>query len=160
MKGKYFMGCLIALCFVPFGAAHAGSNLNILQLSGSEKQVTASTLRTITFSGSNMNLNYQDGNSEAIALSDIRKLFFSSASMSLENVKENRLCVYPNPASDVVFLKNLPLGAKQATVWSISGRKMCQIVLSSETNSLDISMLPSGLYLLGIDNQTLLFSKK
>lgn len=160
MKVKYFSGCLVALFLMSFGTLQAGSNLNILKYSGSETFVTASALRTITFSGSNLNLNFQNGNTEAIALSDIRKLFFSPVSSALETVQPDRLNVYPNPVSDRMYLKNIPEGATMATVWNICGRKMLRTTLSAETNSLNVSVLPSGLYLLVVQNQTIRFSKK
>lgn len=160
MSEKYLFGSLIALCLLLSGPIHAGSSLNILKLSGSEKAITASSLRTITFSGNNLNLNYQDGNTEAIALADIQKLFFSSLSNSLEMTHSNLMVVFPNPVAQTLYLKNIPEGATLATIWHISGRKMLQISLSTETNSLDVSVLPSGLYLLKIQDQTIRFSKK
>jgi hypothetical protein len=157
---KNIIGRLILFCLMLAGTVHAGSNLNIVNQLGAEKLVTASSLRTITFSGSNLNLNYQDGNSESVVLTDIRKLYFSSLPTVLKAEQKIGLILYPNPVSQTLSLRNIPEGATVATIWHISGRKVMQATLTSENPTLDVSGLASGLYLLKIQNLTLRFSKK
>jgi hypothetical protein len=150
----------IALCLIVSVSAKAGTNLNILNQAGTEKNVNASSLRTITFTGANLNLNYQDGNTEAVAMTTIRKIYFSAIPVALRPIQQATMALYPNPTAESLNLKNLPEGTSTISIWHISGRKVLSTTISSESTSIDVSGLATGLYLVKIQNQTLRFSKK
>jgi len=161
MRTNSILICLMSIfCLIFSASAYAGTSLNILNQTGTEKNVNASTLRTITFSGSSLNLNYQNGNTEAVTLSTIRKIYFSSLSTAVLPAQKVSLILYPNPVSETLCLKNIAEGVSLVSIWHISGRKVLSTTVSSESATIDVSGLASGLYLLKIQNQTLRFSKK
>jgi hypothetical protein len=139
----------------------ADTSLNILNQTGVEKIINAGNLRTITFSGSNLNLNYFDGRSDTVILTSIRKMYFNQLT-ALKKTSQSltSILIYPNPVVETLYLKNLPDGIHTVAIWNITGRKVMNVTLSSESCSIDVSTLASGFYFLRINSQTLRFSKK
>jgi len=74
----------------------------------------------------------------------------------IEEVKRgNSISVYPNPASEILFIENTPFFSGQTTytIYNVSGQKLLQIETEKEMVKLDISSLPYGLYFLVYDNK-------
>jgi hypothetical protein len=149
--------CFLHLLFA--GPAEA-TNLKIMDQTGTEKNVEASELRTITFNGANLNLNFQNGTTDYVTLSSIRKMYFSSVSTLKGTAATTNVVLYPNPVAETLILKNLPEGRWAISVWNIMGHKVLSIYLSSESATMDVGSLESGLYFIRINNQTLRFCKK
>ncbi len=63
---------------------------------------------------------------------------------------EKELLIYPNPASDKVYIKGEKVS--EAEIYSIEGRKL-DIILNSD-QSVDVSHLPKGIYLLKLKIKT------
>ena len=68
------------------------------------------------------------------------------------------LAVYPNPATDRLFLRGLPSEAVDYTIFNVMGH---QVAAGTTTGVIPVAELASGLYLLRIDgdgrNETLRF---
>jgi hypothetical protein len=87
---------------------------------------------------------------------------------ALAIAKEDRLVIYSNPAQSELRIKNYKSSeGKMVEIFDIAGRKMRNFQFSSEFNSefnsqlkIDISALPSGIYLLKAGNMTGKFIKK
>ena len=75
----------------------------------------------------------------------------------ISNLESGKHLIYPNPASDRLFVNIAGNSARGIfTVYAIDGRQMKTILCTAEENRLDISAFPKGLYLgaLKIDGQT------
>ncbi|RXM52837.1 hypothetical protein BOQ64_07675 [Chryseobacterium sp. CH25] len=70
--------------------------------------------------------------------------------------REQELVVYPNPTSDKVFIKGEKVS--DAEIYSMEGRKM-SIILKSD-QSIDVSHLPKGIYLLKLKIKNEITTKK
>jgi hypothetical protein len=78
-----------------------------------------------------------------------------SISVSFENVE---FSVYPNPASNIIFLKGNVSTIEKIAVFTIFGQK---VLSQYNTNKIYISTLKSGMYFIKINNdQTLKFIKQ
>ncbi len=65
-----------------------------------------------------------------------------------EPARPQPLEVYPNPASDILYLKDLPLGTVDYTIFNVMGQK----VTSGTTNgTIPVAELKKGIYLLHIE---------
>lgn len=64
------------------------------------------------------------------------------------------LYVYPNPASDHLYLKSLGEEALTIRVMSLAGELVQEIQMESPLKSLDLQNLSSGMYLLDIRNES------
>ena len=94
------------------------------------------------------------------ALSDLRYLNFSNITTDLQedlSVKSQQLKVYPNPVGDIL---NINLTGKSETEGTLSilnfeGKTLVTRKVSNEgVLSLDISHLPTGIYLCRYSNAT------
>ncbi len=66
----------------------------------------------------------------------------------IETVKQFNLQVYPNPASGTLFIKSEETLFEQVSITNLLGESVLIGKLSGKNNSLDVSDLPSGIYLL------------
>lgn len=73
----------------------------------------------------------------------------------LGEVSGAEISVFPNPASERIFVKNLPLGA-EVKLLGLGGK----VLISTLENSLEIESLPVGVYILKIENKKFKILKK
>ena len=66
---------------------------------------------------------------------------------------ENKISVYPNPASDYIYVKG---DFKKATIINISGQR----VLEGNTNPINTSRLAEGIYFIKVETQNGNFTQK
>lgn len=122
---------------------------------GSEKTQELSSLQTMKFADSNLLVNTTDGESASYNISSIQKLYFKSTSTDVDVITDNTddILFYPNPASDVIYIKNCSENSLMS-VFNIDGRLIYQTKISTSTSSVNIQNLPQGVYLLKTNNQT------
>ena len=79
----------------------------------------------------------------------------------IDNDVINKISFYPNPASETITIVNL-IGEEQIEIYNLLGQKVKEQPLSSEQNSIDVSLFPKGIYLIRIQgyNQTLKLVKE
>jgi hypothetical protein len=136
------------------------NNLTLRFVSGTERSTSLTSLSKITFSGGNMLMTYINGSFEAIDLLSVQKIGFTLLN-AIESVRETTaLGVYPSPATDRMTLVNIPEGAKQATIFRLDGSVISRVQLQSASQDIDVSSIPSGFYLLKVNNTTVKFAKK
>ncbi|KXX71522.1 sulfatase-like hydrolase/transferase [Flammeovirga sp. SJP92] len=67
--------------------------------------------------------------------------------------------LYPNPASDLLYIQGLNLNKKYVSIYSIDGRKVKEFQVSKSLETLDISTFQKGIYILQIDKTRKKFIK-
>ncbi len=70
----------------------------------------------------------------------------------------DRMTIYPNPATGFIAVKGVE--ASKVTVYDIAGRKTLQTETLSESQILDVSRLPRGIYILEADTKEGLIKQK
>jgi len=60
--------------------------------------------------------------------------------------------LYPNPATDNIYLQipNSPINSAKGAVYNVIGAQVMDFNFNSNTENLDISSLPTGMYMLKI----------
>lgn len=156
---KFILSFIISLFISAVATTNAQSvSLEIKKTDNTEQKLALSSLKKLTFSGSDMIVNYNTGSNENIAISDIRKMVFGTISGLNPTIEDtNRISFYPNPVVNFISFKNLNNTNSKVCIYSTSGVLMFATTFSSET--LDVSNLSRGMYILKIDNQALKFSK-
>ena len=81
-----------------------------------------------------------------------------SSTALVEDLSKNDFILFPNPATNTIFVKTSKEKLRTITVYSIFGER---IIYKTHTNKIDISYLKSGMYLIKINNnQTIKFIKQ
>jgi len=152
---------LFVLCEGGLTPLFSQNNLTVRFVGGTEKSTALSSLSKITFLGSNMVMTFTNGSFEAVDLLYVQKIGFTILN-GVESVFQTgeSMFVYPSPAIDRITLVNIPDGARMATIFRLDGSAVERILLSSTTKAVDVSNIPSGFYLLRVNNSTVKFAKK
>lgn len=68
---------------------------------------------------------------------------------SVKEIQQETFVVYPNPATNMLKLKiqNTPFKNGWVTIFDLSGKKVVGSVLNSKNDTIDISQLPTGTYI-------------
>ena len=127
---------------------------------GTQTAYPLSNIQKMSFSSGNFIVTKTDNSSGVYALVDLRYLNFSDGSIGLQedlSVQSKMLKVYPNPVGDIL---NINLTGKSETEGTLSilnfeGKTLVTRKVSNEgVLSLDISHLPTGIYLCRYSNAT------
>lgn len=74
-----------------------------------------------------------------------------SGGTAVTNVKQTSFSVYPNPAKNVLYV-NAKAG-KEIKIYNIAGSLVLSKLAAANTDKLDISSLPAGVYFIKVDNR-------
>ena len=111
---------------------------------------------TVTFIDPNVGniTTFGEGNDGELYLAAGGAIYkiIDSTPVSVTEYNNTMFAVYPNPASNVVNIRNKQGNyASQVTVYDLSGKLLINKTLDNvETNTLDTTNLPSGLYMLAV----------
>jgi len=76
----------------------------------------------------------------------------------IEDIEDTYLSIYPIPCQDILYVE---VSEKSlANLYSVSGRKVSDFVINPEENGLNLSDVPSGIYILRIENSQGIYSRK
>ena len=126
--------------------------------SGTQTAYTLSNIQKMSFSSGNLSVTKTDNSSGVFALSDLRYLNFSDVSTGLQedlSVQSKMLKVYPNPVGDILNINLTGMSETEGTlsILNFEGKTL----VNKQVNgvgilSLDISSLPTGIYLCRYSN--------
>ena len=109
----------------------------------------------------NTSINYEIEKSvnvsstDSVSKNDLFTVTSFSSSISIENLNEVFLKVFPNPASEKLFIQfNGWEGVKEITLLDITGRSVFMRKSVDDNYEVDISSLPKGIYLISAKNET------
>lgn len=92
---------------------------------------------------------------DSVAKNDLFTVSSYSSSISIENVNEVFLKVFPNPATEKLFIQfNGWGGVKEITLLDITGRSVFMRKSVDDNYEVDISSLPKGIYLISAKNES------
>jgi len=112
---------------------------------------------TTAFSGTNITTFGQDINGEIYVGGSGNGIIYRvrDTSLSTTSYDKDKFDIYPNPASNEVFLKTNGLQfPASVTIVDTSGKTLVQQTIDAETNALSIATLQSGLYIVSIKDQS------
>lgn len=125
---------------------------NIVKTDGTTIQHTMSSDAKIFYSDTQL---FLDSNGESVSydLSGLKKAYFSTIDND-DEIENQHLTIYPNPATDVLKISNTS-EYQSVTIYSIDGKVVKRIEVSNEAE-INVSELQTGLYIIGAGNE---FSK-
>lgn len=155
--------CLLILILLLAAAEISAQSLVIRTKDGSEITLPLSSLQKCTFADQNFRATLTNGSASIWNLSDITKIQFSPGSSGTGNTgwdeNSGKLMAYPNPANDLIRIKNAPAGMQTIRIFQTDGIQVLQTMISPDQSAVDIHSLARGMYLLKINNQAFTFIK-
>jgi hypothetical protein len=140
-----------------------GQSLVIKTKNGTVKEQNIHSLRNFTFAGENLLVTPLLGSALTYQIADISKIYFKQGSTSTEHLAvsgmNDRITVFPNPATDLISLKNLPKGITFITIYRVDGTKVFEGYITNDDPTISVFDFPCGMYLLKINLETLKFIK-
>lgn len=74
-----------------------------------------------------------------------------TANISTNELKENQISIYPNPAVDQVFIQTNGLENYKLTVTDVNGKVLLEENVTNEVKEVDVSGLAKGMYVFSLD---------
>jgi hypothetical protein len=112
---------------------------------------------TTAFSGTNITTFGQDINGEIYVGGNSNGVIYKlkDTALSTTSYDKDKFDIYPNPASNEVFLKTNGLQfPASVTIVDTSGKTLVQQTIDAATHALSIATLQSGLYIVSIKDQS------
>lgn len=145
--------------------ATIGGKLEVILLEDYDPAIgtTFTILEATSVTGTFSSLEYPDlGTDKTFAItyntdSVILKVT-TTLSINADNTLDNNIVVYPNPASDILYIDHVNTN-EDIIMYSAIGAKIKTIPLTLGKNSIDLSGLKKGMYILIINNKAHKFVK-
>ena len=81
---------------------------------------------------------------------DNSKIYYQNANMSVNNQQKPNLTIYPNPASDFLYIENIPK-PMEMEIYDLSGKVMLRKEVNNSSESVNVSQLSKGVYFYGLN---------
>lgn len=150
-----WMTCLAVLLWTSGGMAQTKVTLTFQNASTQEIEVSAAG--KIYFSDNYMFIDDGTALPYSFAVGDIRKMTFDEVA-SVNDITTETFKVYPNPVHNELYISGNDFQAHPYQLFSADGRLLLQGE-SREGEPVNVSALPTGLYILKINNTSFKISK-
>lgn len=131
------------------------TNLLVKLKQGSDILIKSSELKSISFSGNFSYFLLSDQSAYFIANSNIRSMQFQTVIDALEPVSSNSTFkLYPNPTTGTIYFNSLENKTNPLHIYALNGTEVFSGILSASVQSLDVSFLKQGVYIVKINNTT------
>jgi hypothetical protein len=154
MKNRIqILGLVLLLSACPANVKSQESTMVVKLKSGVSNSLNIKSIKSIHLASGMLYLNEFDGTNAVYANADIQKIYFEVAT-SVPSVPENpNVLAYPNPTLGLVYFKGLTEETIPVHVFNLSGVEVFSGRINSSVQSLDISFLPRGIYLINLNNK-------
>lgn len=127
-------------------------NITVIRLTGDAKEVQQ--VNAIQFLPG-QTIKCQLSNGESTELTGVRKISFENNDFTaIEDVTTpSTIRVYPNPTADMLIIDGVT-AKQEIAIYSLNGAKVLSALSQEGTNTLYVSELPNGVYLLKLTNET------
>jgi len=145
---------LILLCSACLATVKSQeSNLVVKLKSGVANSVSIKNIKMVRFLANMMSVNAFDNSNAVYAVSDVQNIYFERATELPTVIEKGSMFVYPNPTSGLIHFKGLTDESVTVRLFNVNGVLVFAGKIYSSVESLDISFLPRGIYLINMNNQ-------
>lgn len=127
-------------------------NITVVRVTNEIKEVeTVSSMRFL--SGQTVQFTLASG--ESTEVTGVRKISFENNDFTAveDVVTPSTIRVYPNPTADMLIIDGVT-AKQEIAIYSLNGAKVLSALSQEGTNTLHVSDLPNGVYLLKLANET------
>ncbi|MBL7969565.1 MAG: T9SS type A sorting domain-containing protein [Prolixibacteraceae bacterium] len=154
---------LLILLLIAIAAGGQAQSLLLKTKDGTTISKQLGSVKRITFSTNSLLVNYLSGPVETYSIGSISKLSFKMPPTGINPIElaaSATMKIYPNPASETIYIQNAPETDYTASVYQMNGVLMFSTSKDSGSRSVDVSFLPAGFYILKINGQAFKFIKR
>lgn len=147
----------ILLLMLNFGIQ--AQNMFVRTNSSGQTSFPITNISKLIFSNGNISIQNNKGTSNSFELASLRYLNFTDLTLSTPNVESytEKVLAYPNPVNEYLNL-SIPsffTNVSSINIFTIEGRLLMKADLTdNDLNKIDVSLLPKGMYLCTIQNNS------
>mgnify|MGYP003293293033 FL=1 len=127
-------------------------NITVIRLTGDAKEVQQ--VNAIQFLPG-QTIKCQLSNGESTEVTGVRKISFENNNFTAveDVVTPSTIRVYPNPTADMLIIDGVT-AQQEIAIYSLNGAKVLSSQSQEGTNTIHVSDLPNGVYLLHLSGET------
>ncbi len=155
MKKNFLLAAILTLQFFSPDSVWSQSTVTVTRTSGAVYTYTVQTDGNITFNGDYVIIKESATSDEtSIQMSGIRSMKFSDGLSGINDISATSAPIlYPNPAKEYCIVRTNESGPHRVSVYTMTGALLIDTTVE-EGGRLDISGLPSAIYMVKINNTT------
>ncbi len=138
---KKFYLLIVLIVMGGWGIQNANAQYLVVKLQdGTTESTELSVLQNLTFPDNLLQLNFASGLDESYNLSTVSTLYFQQYQTNVNDSwtnGESEISIYPNPANDIINIKNVVETTSMISVYRIDGTLVLQKQLSNQNKSLN-----------------------
>lgn len=160
MKLK-FISLIVGIAAIPIVSTAQVQHLVIKKSDGTEVLKPLPVINKFGFVEQELVLDLKSNQKESYTLESLNKLYFNSKDTTA-SVNENNsqaIIIYPNPAMDKIYIKNINLPNIEISIYNLNGEKVQTAIIKSENEAISIDSLGSGVYFIKVGTYILRFEK-
>lgn len=157
---KFISLISLLLLMVITATTFAQTEVKVAMNDGSSSSIIVSDLGKLYFSPETLFVNDGNGTPQTFAISNIRKVTFTTLYDDIEtHQSSNDILIYPNPAENYFKIASSNTEQMHILLYSITGQKLIDKYISAN-ETVDISQLRSGIYLVQVNDTNFKLCKK
>ena len=126
-------------------------NITVVRLTGKAEEVEK--VDVVKFPSSNK-IQLKLINGKTKDLDQVRTITFDDINTAVENViSQSSISVYPNPTADMLIIEGVS-SKEEIGIYSVNGTKVLSVQSQEGINTINVSGLPNGVYLLKYSSET------
>ena len=144
---KYFFTTLLLATCLSATAQHM-----LIDKGGENNEVVGlDNLKKITFSGTTVNIEQTDGTKSSSSMGEINRIYFGDFTSIDETRPQSRELISYITREDIAI--NSPAGTL-VTIYDVIGAQVISIRLKNDGETISISHLPKGIYIVKANDKT------
>lgn len=141
---------LFIISFISLATAATAQHMVVETASGNEV-FTLENLKQITFDGTTVNIEQSDGTKSSASMGDIERIYFSAPSSIADiNAQDNNLVEYL--AHDEIAINSE--GGSTVAIYSLTGTQLLTRRIGAQGETVSITSLPQGIYIVKANGRT------
>ncbi|WP_243348876.1 T9SS type A sorting domain-containing protein [Parabacteroides sp. FAFU027] len=153
-RSTILAGTIMCLVFFISSVKSQERGMVVALKSGITNSLKIRNISRMNFSSSMLYINTFNGSNVVYANSDIQKIYFETvAEASTPKNEQNEFVLYPNPTKGMIYFRNQGVESASVSIFNLNGAMLFSGRIYNSTQSLDLSFLARGVYLVKIDNQ-------
>lgn len=135
-----------------------GQSMTIESLNGTSSVMELSSIESIVFENNNLTFKTDDCEDNYFNIFFNKKMFFEVATETEDIISgSTSIVVYPNPASSFLTINKTTNDYADAYIYNVVGNVVMSFHMDNPQITINISSLPTGMYFLQINNQSIKF---